>query len=107
MSSVWHAPVPGNVLDGFPLGDTAALCMHSAMAVAATLVYPILSVPCRSAVLHLAGKQAGVSGATGSEAALTAAMAALTTVLAQVMPNLAQVMGITGGTAGALICYIL
>jgi len=112
--------VPGNVLDGFPADDHGALAMRSAVAVSATMVYPLLCLPCRSAMLHLllgrvqdvAGDSPQSAGSAGAwpwatHAAATLLIVGTTTYLAMLVPNLGKVLGVTGATSGAAVCYLL
>jgi len=104
--------VPGNVLDMFPAGDQGALMMRAVMAVAVTLVYPMLCLPCRSTLDHLIFGPIDIElaltpWARARHAAETVFLVCLTLLLATLSGNLASVFGLTGATAGALICYML
>eukprot|EP00450_Noctiluca_scintillans_P008260 CAMPEP_0194495736 /NCGR_PEP_ID=MMETSP0253-20130528/13232_1 /TAXON_ID=2966 /ORGANISM="Noctiluca scintillans" /LENGTH=484 /DNA_ID=CAMNT_0039337037 /DNA_START=33 /DNA_END=1484 /DNA_ORIENTATION=- len=105
--------VPGNVLSGLPLHDMVALSMRLAMAISVTLVYPMLCLPCRSAIDHLlfAGldekRPASQWAKVVRHAVETLGIAGLAFFFACSGADLAHVFGFTGATAGAVICYIL
>lgn len=100
--------VPGNLLDAFPSGDSVALGMRAIMAAAIFLVYPLLCVPCRSTLDHLLfGGGSASNGAQLRHGAETVVIVCVTFALAVSVDDLAKVNGVTGATAGALICYVL
>lgn len=100
--------VPGNLLDAFPSRDSVALGMRAIMAVAIFLVYPLLCVPCRSTLDHLLfGGGSASQDARLRHGIETIAIVGVTFALAVTVDDLAKVNGVTGATAGALICYML
>jgi sodium-coupled neutral amino acid transporter 10 len=102
--------VPGNVLTVFPVDDRFAGWMRILMGVAVTLVYPLLCIPCRSAIDHLVfgGKSSATSQPSRARKLLeTLCIVAATLTTATAVDDLAKVFGITGATAGTLICYVM
>jgi len=106
------AIVPGNVLDGFLPGDHVALAMRMVMAGTATLVCPMLVLPCRSTIDHLAILGGCVDKPVGvpwkmRHLAETVLILGVALAIASWEGDLARVFGLTGATAGTLICYVL
>jgi len=109
--------VPGNVLEAFPGDDMAALAMRTLMAMASVLVYPMLCLPCRSTLDHLLFRvcctsqsdniESGSSKMPARQVLETCFILCLTFGLSNIDSDLASVFGLTGATAGALICYVL
>jgi len=103
--------VAANILDSFPSQAPCALVMRALMAVAATAVYPMLLLPCRSTLDHLLrvgmGWDLDKSSSPRSVEGETWLIIFVTLFLAHCGSDLARVFGFTGATAGALICYLL
>eukprot|EP00930_Biecheleria_cincta_P048198 TRINITY_DN33549_c0_g1_i1.p1 TRINITY_DN33549_c0_g1~~TRINITY_DN33549_c0_g1_i1.p1 ORF type:complete len:469 (-),score=54.86 TRINITY_DN33549_c0_g1_i1:138-1544(-) len=104
--------VPGNVLDCFPATDRVGLVVHICMAIAVTLVYPVLCLPCRDTIDHFISTQFDMKSqplwvARLKHAGLTLLIVAITLLLETQAGSLAGVFGFTGATAGTLICYVL
>jgi len=103
--------VTANILDSFPPRAPSALLMRGAMAVAATNVYPMLILPCRSALDHLVRLSRGASLEESSSAYMVRLeillIVSATAFFAYCGGNLAAVFGFTGATAGALVSYLI
>merc|ERR1719198_2222320 len=104
--------VPGNVLDSFPVDDRGAQAMRTVMGLSVTLVYPLLCVPCRSTVHHLIfvhglDRPPDAPQNMQCQTVETLLIIGFTLVLALCVDDLAKIFGLTGSTAGTLICYVL
>lgn len=107
-----HLNVPGNVLDCFPATESVGSAIRVCMAVAATLVYPVLCLPCRDSIDHFIAMQFHMKWqphwvAKLKHAGLTLLIVTITLLLEMQAGGLAQAFGFTGATAGTLICYVL
>lgn len=104
--------IPGNILESFHHNDHYAVSMRVLMAIAVTLVYPMLCLPCRSTLDHLVfggGETLRRSSlhAQARHAVETLVILSATLFFSALEHDLATVFGLTGATAGALICYVL
>jgi len=107
-----HFPIPGNILESFHHHDRLALSMRVIMSCAVTLVYPMLCLPCRSTLDHLVfgGGERHRRDSWKSQVrhgVETLTILGTTLFFSALEHDLATVFGLTGATAGALICYVL
>jgi len=104
--------VPGNILEALTSQGLVVTTMRVLMAISVTLVYPMLCLPCRSVIDHLVCAGGGAARIRSPAAAFrhgveTCIIICVTLFLASLDSDLASVFGLTGATAGTLICYVL